>query len=119
MAAGRLLVLAAALGPVLACGGDEPSATCAMIVPTACMPPAPSYAAEVSGIVARHCQPCHRPGGEEAKRPLTTYSQVSKAGIDVLFQVSRCKMPPAGEPRLSADETAALFAWLVCDAPNN
>jgi len=112
-------ILLAALASLAACAGDQPEPACDRTAPNMCAPPAPSYAGQVSAIVAQHCQPCHRPGGQEAVRPLTSYAQVSKSAIDVFFQVSRCKMPPADQPPLAPAEVQALFAWLVCGAPNN
>jgi mono/diheme cytochrome c family protein len=115
------LVLVALLG---GCGSDadQPAAgsrACSMVVPAACSPPAPSYTTQVSAIVAQHCEPCHKPGGEEQKRPLLSYKQVFAIRGDILFQVSRCKMPPPDQPALTDDEIKALFDWLVCDAPEN
>jgi hypothetical protein len=52
-----------------------------------------------------------------ATRPLDSYDAIYRTRTTVLTQLVRCAMPPASEPKLSAEERAALLGWLVCGAP--
>ena len=81
--------------------------------------PTPSFSGAVAGIVEQHCQMCHNPTGQEPKPLLTSYSQIFAQRLEMLAQVQSCRMPPAGQPDLSADDAATLLTWLVCHAPNN
>jgi hypothetical protein len=62
------------------------------------LPPAAPGAPELSGdgrpIINLRCVTCHSPGGQEASRPLQTYSQVYSERSAVLNQVYACNMPP-------------------------
>jgi hypothetical protein len=115
---------AVALALLLAGCGGEPAApaaprTCALVLPSACTPPAPSYAADVSPLIAKHCVPCHMPGGVSRDRPLVTHAQVFARRGTVLDQIRRCKMPPPEEPPLADAEANTLMNWFMCDAPDN
>jgi hypothetical protein len=106
------------LGLVFGVSCGPPATSCPNDLPMQCPSPAPSYANQVSLIFAGHCVKCHAAGQVEASRPLTSYSAV-RAQPGVLTQVYACRMPPAGEPPLSATERATLLAWLVCGSPQN
>jgi hypothetical protein len=98
-------------------GGD---AGCPNDVPASCPPNPPSYSVDIAPILSRRCAPCHFPGGVEAqKHDFSTYPNVHAQAGAILGQIHACLMPPpdAGQP--TADERAALLAWLVCGSPNN
>jgi uncharacterized membrane protein len=83
----------------------------------------PSYATDVAPLVQLRCAPCHFPGPagiEFSVHPLDTYAHLKPQAIDVITQI-RCpaKMPPAGAPPLTDDETTTLLEWLYCAAPDN
>src|SRR5437016_5335100 len=100
-----------------ACGGQDPS--CPNDLPSSCPSPTPSYRNEVAPIIAGRCLSCHAPGGQEAARPLTTYSQVFSNRGPILTQIFACRMPPAGSAAPSPQERTLLLGWLVCGAPDN
>jgi hypothetical protein len=103
----------------LGCSSPAPAPeACPNDLPAACTT-APSYAAEIAPIFESHCVKCHSKGGEEESKPLDTHANVYSRRTTVLTQVYACKMPPDGEPALSAEERAKLLMWLVCKAPNN
>ena len=79
----------------------------------------PSYQSNVSGIINLRCGTCHSPGGQEASRPLQTYSQVYSERSAVLNQVYACNMPPPPAALPTEPERTALLTWLVCGAPQN
>jgi hypothetical protein len=110
-----------ALGAVLvACGGPRGSnGSCPNDLPASCASPAPSYQAKVAPIINLRCITCHSPGGQEASRPLQTYSQVYSERSAVLDQVYACNMPPVSAAQPTEQEREALLGWLVCGAPQN
>jgi hypothetical protein len=74
----------------------------------------------VSTIVTSRCYPCHGPGGiEQSAHDFTSWTSIHPQRGEMLVQLSGCHMPPEGAPAPTANERAALLAWLVCDAPNN
>jgi len=112
--------LVAALGAaLLACGGPRTSGNCPNDLPASCPSPAPSYQAKVAPIINLRCVTCHSPGGQEASRPLQTYSQVYSERSAVLNQVYSCNMPPGSAAEPTEQEREALLGWLVCGAPQN
>ena len=111
----RWLFLLALL--LVACGSSGPP--CPNDLPAACPSPVPSYAQDVKPIISAHCLKCHAPGGQEASKDFTTYSNVFLQRQPILTQFYSCRMPPEGEPRPTAEERAMLIGWLVCGSPNN
>jgi uncharacterized membrane protein len=99
------------------CGGS--SGSCPNDLPAACPLQAPSFSAEVSGVISNRCLPCHAPGGQEAVTPLTNYDEIFNQRTAVLDQVYHCIMPLQGSAGLTAEERATLLAWLVCGSPDN
>ena len=59
------------------------------------------------------------PGGQEASKDFTTYSNVFSQRQPILTQVYSCRMPPEDEPRPTDAQRATLLTWLVCGSPNN
>jgi hypothetical protein len=105
---------------VLSACPDVPDDVCPSDLPPSCVMPPPSWATDVSPVVARTCSGCHGPSGIEASRPYGTWSEVDARKTDVLFQVYGCLMPlPDAGVTLSATDRAVLLHWLVCGAPNN
>jgi uncharacterized membrane protein len=72
----------------------------------------------VPAIQAR-CGACHTPGGVEAVLPYQTYDQVQRQSTNILFQISRCLMPPADQPQLSSEERQVIMGWIVCGTMND
>jgi uncharacterized membrane protein len=104
---------------LVACGGPRTNESCPNDLPPSCPSAAPSYQAAVSPIINLRCVTCHSPGGQEASRPLQTYSQVYSERSAVLNQVYACNMPPGSAAQPTAQEREALLGWLVCGAPQN
>lgn len=113
--------LVAAIGAALlvACGGPRTNASCPNDLPPSCPSAAPSYQATVGPIINLRCVTCHSPGGQEASRPLQTYSQVYSERSAVLNQVYACNMPPGTAAMPTEQERESLLTWLVCGAPQN
>ncbi|HET6982969.1 MAG TPA: hypothetical protein VFI53_12560 [Myxococcaceae bacterium] len=112
--------LVTALGAtLLACGGPRTSGDCPNDLPASCPSPSPSYQTTVAPIINLRCVTCHSPGGQEASRPLQTYSQVYSERSAVLNQVYACNMPPGSAAQPTEQEREALLGWLVCGAPQN
>jgi hypothetical protein len=104
---------------VMACGGPRTNGDCPNDLPPSCPSSAPSYQATVAPIINLRCVSCHSPGGQEASRPLLTYSQVYSERSAVLNQVYACNMPPVTAAWPTEQEREALLTWLVCGAPQN
>jgi len=84
---------------------------------------------DVKAILATHCSACHKASGsaplalesaadfrvsskkEPARNVLATAAERLTTGVNTQM------MPPAGLPRLSAEELATLQAWLTASAP--
>jgi hypothetical protein len=94
-----------------------PADSCPRDLPMSCPSPTPSYAGQVSQIIANRCLSCHTPGGPGASVPLASWTQVNSRFSSVLDQVYACRMPQ--DAGLPTDERQALLGWLVCMAPNN
>src|SRR5262249_53725658 len=79
-----------------------------------------SFQTQIAGIIEGKCYPCHGPGGTaQLGHDYTTYQNIYDQRREILLQVFGCRMPPAGNLPPTAEERAALLAWLVCGAPNN
>jgi hypothetical protein len=112
--------LIAALGAaLLACGGPRTNESCPNDLPPSCPSAVPSYQTTVAPIINLRCVTCHSPGGQEASRPLQTYTQVYSERSAVLNQVYACNMPPGTAAKPTEPEREALLTWLVCGAPQN
>lgn len=107
------------LAAILAACGPAPKPACPNDLPASCPSPAPAYQADVAPLLAAHCVKCHGPGGQQASYPLTTWDEVYALRGAVLDRVYACRMPPPGEPALTAAERQKLLGWLVCGAPND
>jgi uncharacterized membrane protein len=101
------------------CGSGPGTSSCPNQTSPSCPTPAPSYAGEVSAIIASQCAVCHAPGGMEATMPLTTDAQIQSRAGAMLGQVFNCLMPPAGAAPLDDAQRQALLGWLACGAPMN
>jgi mono/diheme cytochrome c family protein len=115
-----MLVLNVAAG----CGGGDTTTTtvppvCPNDTPATCPSPAPSYATDVAPMLQSRCGACHTPGGVEPGRLFQTWRQVSAQSTDILGQIHTCRMPPAGQPALTASERQAVLGWIVCGAVDN
>jgi hypothetical protein len=108
-----------------ASAGDAAPACTPVTPPTTCPSPPPSYASEISFIVASDCAACHAPGGVDAKHDFTTYEGIVGDRLTFAQQVSLCPtsssgMPPLGYPQPTTEQRTDLIAWAtVCGAPNN
>jgi len=115
----RIHLLAALGAALVGCGGPRTNGDCPNDLPKSCPSAAPSYQTTVAPIINLRCITCHSPGGQEASRPLQTYSQVYSERSAVLNQVYACNMPPASAAKPTEEERQALLTWLVCGAPQN
>jgi hypothetical protein len=110
----RAALLAVALSA--ACGGGM---SCPNDLPPSCPSPMPSFSTTVNPIIHSTCVSCHGPGGQQVSMPFTSYDLIFKSKDRILTQVYACRMPPEGNPQLTAAERQQVLGWLVCDAPNN
>jgi hypothetical protein len=87
----------------------------------------PTYAKEVSRIIQKNCQECHRKG-QVAPFPLETYEHARKRAQDLATVTEQRSMPPWKAARgigpkfqhdrsLSAADIATLAAWSDAGAP--
>ncbi|MDR3635042.1 MAG: ascorbate-dependent monooxygenase [Isosphaeraceae bacterium] len=87
----------------------------------------PTYHKDVTSILQRRCQDCHRPG-QVAPFPLLTYDQARKRAADIARVIDDQAMPPwpasAGyggpfrdERKLTRDEIAILTRWAEGGTP--
>ncbi|MDC0674658.1 hypothetical protein [Nannocystis radixulma] len=116
----RPWLLAVALTPLLACGGDEgnedaPEIDCAAT-------PAPKYS-EMSAVWAK-CTTCHSStlgAGSRANAPegidFNTYADAKAEAALAMHEVYEGAMPPAGLPALTEDEEQQLYRWASCGTP--
>ncbi|MDB4947036.1 MAG: hypothetical protein JWP97_6570 [Labilithrix sp.] len=117
---GVVLVAAGALAS--ACSDESASpgpGACPDDVPRTCPASPPSYAKDVAPIVTASCATCHRPGGANPDRLLTSYDEIHAQRAAVLTQVAACRMPLPDAGALPAQERQTLLAWLVCGAKND
>lgn len=87
---------------------------------------APTYAKEVSRIVQKNCEGCHRPG-QIGPFPLTNYNEVSAFAKEIKRVTQARSMPPwpavpghgefRNERRLTAEQIATIAAWVDAGAP--
>lgn len=88
--------------------------------------PAPTYAKEVSRILQKSCERCHRTG-QIGPFALTSYEQARAFAPEIRRAVTERRMPPwsavpghgefRNERRLSDAEIAAITAWVDAGAP--
>ncbi len=124
-------VVAALVVVGVGCGGSAGAATdgdagagtgaaCPQKLPASCPAQPPSYAADISPLIATRCLQCHGPGGVAyPDRDFSSYTKVYAQRRNMLGMVYACKMPPPGATPLSVQELQDLLAWFVCNAPNN
>ncbi len=88
--------------------------------------PTPTFYRDVSPILQRHCQSCHRPG-QVAPMSLITYDETKAHAVAVAVAVKNRAMPPwfadpnighfADDPSLAPREIESLVAWANAGAP--
>lgn len=108
---GKLLALAASFA-LLAAAGEKAST--------------PTFAKDVSRIVQKNCENCHRPG-QIGPFALTNYEQVKAFATEIKRATQARKMPPwsavpghgdfKNERRLTDAEIATIAAWADAGAP--
>ena len=106
--------LAVAIAVASAACGSE--ASCPRDLPASCPTPAPSYQAQVKGLIGTYCGDCHSPTGQASDRLLDTYDHVFQRRSTVLSFTYSCAMPPAEFPQPTEVERVAILGWLVCGA---
>jgi Copper type II ascorbate-dependent monooxygenase, C-terminal domain len=90
-------------------------------------PSVPTYAKEVSRIIQKNCQECHRKG-QVAPFPLETYEHAHKRAQDIATVTDERSMPPwkaapgigpkyQHDRSLSAADIATFAAWADAGAP--
>ncbi|MBX3463050.1 MAG: redoxin family protein [Planctomycetes bacterium] len=100
---------------------------CRITPPAAPAPgPAPTFARDVLPILQRHCQECHRPGGE-APFPLLDEAQAKKHAAMLAEVVAQGRMPPwygagardvfANHRGLAAGERETVARWVEAGLP--
>jgi hypothetical protein len=122
-------ILGAALPIVRACGtgGDDHARSQSSPVELGSQSTEPTYAREVSRIIQRNCQECHRKG-EVGPFPLETYEHARKRAHDIAAVTASRSMPPwkamAGfgkkfqhDRSMSAADIATLARWVDAGAP--
>lgn len=88
---------------------------------------APTFYRDVSPILQRHCETCHRTDGI-APMPLETYPQAQRYATGIAASTKRKSMPPwfavhgvghfSNDPSLTADQITTLSAWAAAGAPD-
>lgn len=99
------------------CSGNGGS--CGVTTPSSCPTSAPSYATDVAPVMQKYCTSCHVAGGQEANKPLDTFSAVSQRSGEVQDQIAGCDMPPSGATQPTAAEMQVVLDWIACGAQNN
>ena len=100
---------------------------CPIPDPPKAHPSAPTYAKEVSRVLQKNCQECHRKG-QVGPFPLETYEQARKRADDIANVAEDRVMPPwkpvpgfgpkfLHDRSLPAADIAALAAWAAAGAP--
>lgn len=85
-----------------------------------CSGAAPSFSKEVMPIINTSCvqgSGCHGAGSSHGPGALTTYSQISNAGSQVLSSVLNGRMPLGSA--LSAAQIKTINCWVSNNMPNN
>ena len=87
---------------------------------------APTFYRDVSPILQRRCQSCHR-DGEIGQFPLTTYDQARHRAEEIRDTISGRKMPPwfaeprigrfSNDPSLTPEEIATVVNWVNAKMP--
>jgi uncharacterized membrane protein len=119
----RFLAMTAALiGIALAAACAKPAA-CPDDLPRSCPSPAPTFSADVSPLIQKHCAGCHSADGEEPKPLLINYDSIT-GSMDatarmVETQLVSCAMPPSDQPPLTAEERQTILGWIICGAKND
>jgi peroxiredoxin len=85
-----------------------------------------TYAKQVSRILQKHCQECHRPG-EIGPFPLLTYDDARKRAGRIRAAILEERMPPwhadprygkfVNDRRMSPEERDTLLAWIEKGSP--
>jgi peroxiredoxin len=85
-----------------------------------------TYAQQVSRLVQKNCQECHRPG-QIGPMPLETFDDVSSWSETIREVVSEQRMPPwhadpkyghfSNDRRLSTEDRATILAWIKEGCP--
>jgi mono/diheme cytochrome c family protein len=85
-----------------------------------------TYAKQVSRILQKHCQECHRPG-EIGPFSLLTYDDAKKRAGRIRSAIVEERMPPwhadprhgkfLNDRRMSSEERDTLLAWIAKDCP--
>ncbi len=86
----------------------------------------PTYTKEVSRIIQKNCEGCHRPG-QIGPFPLTTYEEVRTFATEIKRATAARRMPPwhaapgygdfRNERRLSDEEIRTLGKWIESGTP--
>lgn len=86
----------------------------------------PTFARDVAPLLQRHCQECHRDGGE-APFPLTTFEHAKKHASMIEEVVVQGRMPPwyghaapgtfVNHRGTTASERETIAAWVAAGAP--
>src|SRR5579859_4655363 len=94
-----------------------------------CRARTPGYHADVAPILARHCLPCHRPGGVAPAPHIDDYVHARSYAQPIRVAVQTRRMPPWGIDNtglcgawedarwLSGDEIATIARWQEAGAP--
>jgi len=119
----RSLLMAAALVGLALFAACPAPPSCPDDLPRSCPNPAPTFSADVSPLIQKHCAGCHSADGEEPNRPLINYDSIT-GSMDatarmVETQLVACAMPPSNQPPLTAEERQAILGWIVCGAKND
>ena len=88
-----------------------------------------SFAQDILPILTGHCGECHNDTARTAGLSLTSYAGITAAagvvvpgdpdGSMLIQMIQDGMMPPGGRTPPTADELAALRAWILQGAPNN
>ena len=106
----------------VACSRPGPQ-ICPNDLPPLCPSPAPTFSGDVAPLIQRLCAGCHSADGEEPTPSLVTYDSITgtmdSTARMLETQLVQCRMPPLGEPQLTAEERQKILGWLVCGAKND
>jgi hypothetical protein len=111
-----------------ACASSSSKGSDSQALATSCVPPAyeacpaavPSFAKDIAPIINQRCNNCHVAGVDGGPWPLDTWQNIKDWQDLLITDLHGCTMPPAdaGTP-FPADERDKVWAWLMCNAPNN
>ncbi len=101
-------------------------AVAGLAAPAAELNTAPTFAKDVSRLIQKNCEGCHRPG-QVGPFSLTSYEEVKAFAPEIKRATQARKMPPwhavpgygdfKNERRLSDDQIATLARWVDAGAP--